>query len=397
MSESNRITLLPNRFHTFGRRRSEEAIFTERLTASHKEFLKQFLHDPPPPKGDPEFDLERIVGDKAVKAVTKEGAIHFHAVGDTGKGTHTPQEDVARAMIADCPTGGNKVGPAFLLHMGDVTYGPHKQNVLYRTQFYEPYTDYSRKIIAIAGNHDGDSYPVTDPDPLDAFLKNFCDDVQSPVNFSDGIEHSTMDLPGVYWRMRCPFIDIIGLYSNRLENPGMIEGGKPVQGTPVNSAQKDFLTQTLKNIATERKAGKSRALLIAVHHPPYSGGGHIGSADMLDDIDDCCNQAKIMPDAFLSAHAHNFQRFTRRITFGGKDRRIPFVVAGGGGRGITSIKAKTGTTVGDHRLEQYDPGYGYLLVSATPETLTIQYTAVNGTDKNPFDSVTVDLATSRFI
>src|SRR5262249_49740625 len=214
--------------------------------------------------------------------------------------------DVAQAMIADCPTG-NKIGPAFFLHLGDVTYGPDKQTVLYRTQFYEPYTDYPRKIVAIGGNHDGDSYPVTDPEPLAAFLKNFCDDAQRPVNFGDGVEHITMDLPGVYWRMRCPFLGFIGLYLNCVAKPGMVEGGKPGQGMPVNTAQKDFLTQTLKNVAAERKGGKHRALLIAVHHPPYSGGGHIGSADMLADIDDCCQQAKIMPDAVLSAHAHNYQ------------------------------------------------------------------------------------------
>lgn len=397
MPDRNRTTLHPTRFHTFGRRESPETLFTERLTAAHKQFIRQFLHEPPPPKGDPEFDLERIIGDKAVQAIRKEGTIHFHAVGDTGRGTHSPQEDVARAMTANCPTGGNKVGPAFFLHLGDVTYGPHKQNVLYRTQFYEPYTDYPRKIIAIPGNHDGDSYPVTDPEPLEAFLKNFCADSQSPVNFGDGVEHTSMDLPGAYWRMRCPFVDIVGLYSNRLENPGMIEGGRPGQGTPVSTAQKDFLTHTLKNIAAERKAGKGKALLLAVHHPPYSGGGHVGSADMLDDIDACCHQAKIMPDAVLSAHAHNYQRFTRRITFGGKDRRIPFVVAGGGGRGITAIKAKTGTTVGDHRLEQYDQGFGYLLVSATAGTLRIEYTAVDGLNTDSFDSVTVDLATSRFL
>jgi hypothetical protein len=394
---TNRVTLVPPRFRSFGRRDSETRHFTERLSTREKQYLKQFLHEPPPPKGNPEFDLDRIIGDSAVAAIRKDKEICFHAVGDTGHGTHSPQEDVARAMTEECPAGGAKIGPAFFLHLGDVTYGPHKQNVLYRTQFYEPYSDYPRKIITVPGNHDGDSYPLTDPDPMEAYLKNFCDDAQNPVDFGDGVQHRTMNLPGAYWRMRCPFIDIVGLYSNRLENPGMIEGGRPAQGKPVSTAQLDFLRATLKKIAAGRKTSKARALVIAVHHPPYSGGGHVGSRDMLDDIDACCTAAKIMPDAVLSAHAHNYQRFTRRIDFGGRDRRIPFIVAGGGGRGITNIKAKTGTTVDDHRLEQYDEGYGYLTVTATQKTLKIGYTAVDGANKDPFDSVTVDLATSRFI
>jgi hypothetical protein len=397
MSSKNKTSLNPNPFADFGNRASRNTLFTEKTSKAHMEFLKQFLHEPPPPKGDPEFDLARVVGDKAVNAIEKEGVIQFHAAGDTGHGTHTAQEDVAKAMMADFPASTSKTGPAFFLHLGDVTYGPNKETVLYRTQFYEPYTGYPRKIVAIAGNHDGDSYPTTDPDPLTAFLDNFCDDAQKTVDFNDGVPHSTMDLPGVYWRMRCPFIDIVGLYSNRLENPGMIEGGKPSQGTPVSTTQKDFLTATLKKVAAERAAKKRRALVIAVHHPPYSGGGHIGSKDMLDDIDDCCKAARIMPDAVLSAHAHNYQRFTRKITFGGKDLRIPFIVAGGGGRGITSITAKTGTTSDDHRLEQYDQGFGYTLISATAGTLKIDYVAVNGTRKDNFDSVTVDLATSKFI
>jgi Calcineurin-like phosphoesterase len=323
MKTQNKVTIHPNRFHDFGKRTTRETLFTERASATHKQFIKQFLHEPPPPKGDPEFDLGRIIGDKAVSAIQADGEIIFHATGDTGKGTHSAQEDVALAMAADCPVTGKKIGPAFFLHLGDVTYGPDKETALYRTQFYEPYTTYPRKIIGIAGNHEGDSYPQTDPEPLTAFLKYFADDAQNPVNYNDGVPHSTMNLPGVYWRMRCPFIDIIGLYSNRLEDVGMIEGGQPKQGTPVTETQKTFFTAALKTIAAERAAGKSRALVIAVHHPAFSGGGHIGSADMLDDMDDCCKKAKIMPDAVLSAHAHNYQRFTRKLNFGGKDMRIP--------------------------------------------------------------------------
>ena len=37
---------------------------------------------------------------------------------------------------------------------------------------------------------------------------------------------------------------------------------------------------------------------------------------MLHSIDDICQSTGVFPDAFFSAHAHNYQRYTRRI--GGK-------------------------------------------------------------------------------
>ena len=44
-------------------------------------------------------------------------------------------------------------------------------------------------------------------------------------------------------------------------------------------------------------------------------------------IDAACEKAGVIPDAFLSAHAHNYQRYTRRTN----GRQIPYVVAGTGG------------------------------------------------------------------
>ena len=54
MPDTSRISLHPQRFHTFGRRETHETQFTERLTASHKQFIKQFLHQPPPPSQEPQ-------------------------------------------------------------------------------------------------------------------------------------------------------------------------------------------------------------------------------------------------------------------------------------------------------------------------------------------------------
>jgi hypothetical protein len=360
------------------------------MTPLQRRTLTQQLHQPPRPWRSPEFRLGRIIGDPMVRQITSNGVLYFHAVGDTGKGVHTEQDDVGDAMALDCQDE-PAIGPAFFLHLGDVIYGANKENVLYRSQFFEPYANYPRHIIPIAGNHDGESFPETDPEPLAAFLTYFCDRNPHVPNFGNGIIRSTLNLPGVYWRMRCPFVDIVGLYSNRLDSVGQIQGGRRSQGKPVGMAQKNFLIETLTKIAAERATGNRRALIIVTHHPPFSAGGKIGSQDMLDDLDDACQKAGVMADAFLSGHAHNYQRFTRRITFRDTEWRIPFIVAGGGGRGLASVDKPVGTVSGDHRLEQRDAGFGYTMVSARDETLKIDYFGVEGSKKTLLDSVTVNL------
>ena len=116
-----------------------------------------------------------------------------------------------------------------------------------------------------------------------------------------------MILPGIYWRLETPFVRVLGLYSNLLEDPGCLEG-RTDDGRP-DISQLEWLTTSLNDIAA-KKDGK--ALIIATHHPPYSSSGHSNSDEMSDSIDAICDRAGVVPQAFLSAHAHNYQRFTRR-------------------------------------------------------------------------------------
>jgi hypothetical protein len=135
----------------------------------------------------------------------------------------------------------------------------------------------------------------------------------------------TMTQPGVFWLLDTPFADIIGLYSNVAENPGFISG--KISG----KHQKAWLIEALKRVAKLRQKGPRKALLLAAHHPPFSSAGHSGSKEMLADIDDACARGGLMPDVFLAAHAHSYQRYTRRVAFPGKQMEIPFVVVGTGG------------------------------------------------------------------
>jgi hypothetical protein len=197
-----------------------------------------------------------------------------------------------------------------------------------------------------------------------------------------------MNQPAVYWLLDAPFLHLVALYSNAAENPGFISGTIPGQ------AQKTWLIKTLKDISAQRKAGKRKPLILATHHPPYTSGGHSPSTVMLADIDDACKQAGVMPDMFLSGHAHSYQRYTRAVTSNGRALQIPYIVAGIGGINDQAIIQATGQKTGDHIFEKSRQGYGYLLVEATNTSLMATMYAVDPQTKakSHFDQVTVDIA-----
>lgn len=117
---------------------------------------------------------------------------------------------------------------------------------------------------------------------------------------------------------------------------------------------------------------------------------------MLDDIDDACRTAGVMPDAFFAAHSHNYQRYTRRVTINGKQMQIPFVVAGMGGRNNGTVPAATGQVEGDHTFIASRRGFGYATVEATASTITITSIGVDPDTgvKTSVDRVTVNLSTN---
>jgi len=92
----------------------------------------------PPPTRPATMQLNEVIGDEGVTEIEQEGAIRLHAVGDTGRpDVHSANQDgVTELMTADySPTAGGK-NPAFLLHLGDVIYGPNKDEE-YRDEFRE--------------------------------------------------------------------------------------------------------------------------------------------------------------------------------------------------------------------------------------------------------------------
>jgi Calcineurin-like phosphoesterase/Iron/zinc purple acid phosphatase-like protein C len=357
------------------------------------------LEPVPEPAGgavEPVLTLAQIYGAAgAVKtsAIQAAGQIVFHAVGDTGsvEGPST-QSLVADKMVADFTEDSPADVPSFFYHLGDVVYY-FGEAAYYYDQFYEPYRSYPAPILGIPGNHDGVVY-ASDPAPtLAAYLANFC--AAEPVLTPDagGLVRTAMIQPGVYYTFDAPFVRILGVYSNVLEDPGVISD-EDGANTVLDNRQIAFLTAALERVKSENYTG---AVLIAVHHPPFSGDStHGGSPEMLADIDSACTAAGVWPHAVISGHVHNYERFSRTVN----SIQIPYIIAGCGGHTPLSTMRSTFRTPyqidSTLTLESYDDtDFGYLRIVVNATTLTIEFhpEADGGVTKTPDDTVTVNLAT----
>lgn len=341
---------------------------------------------PVPRRTPPVLALADVVGAGVVSQIQRAGKIVFHAVGDTG-GIKQPdsQFKVADAMAAEI-AGATYAGgrPTFFFHLGDVVYY-YGQERYYYDQFYDPYRDYDAPIFAVPGNHDGVLFPGEPVKySLEPFCNNFC--TAKPVHHvvAQGCARTTMTQPGVYFTLDAPFVKIIGLYSNTSEGAtqGLLSGPK------VGPDQLNFLQAQLQAAAVRRAQNDRRAVVIAVHHPPFTGSGsHTPNPAMLGDIDAACRKAGIYPDVVLSGHAHLYERYTRTVA----GRQIPYVVAGSGGYfnlsgfkpGAGGQKPKppvTGTDANGNplTLEAFsDTLYGYLRLAVDLGTLSCEFVAVD--------------------
>ena len=297
----------------------------------------------------------------------------FHVIGDSG-GIHGDdvQTAVAEAMEGQIKGTQGADKPAFLYHVGDVVYF-NGQSELYGSQFYEPYQYYPAPILAIPGNHDGDTRvskgdpPDTEPS-LYGFTENFC----APQPHQISPYRATMTQPYVYWTLDAPLVTMIGLYSN-------VEGTLDSRGT---FEQQNWFEQQLA--AAKSKDG---FIVVAVHHPPYSlDKTHGGYLDIVAAIDQAMEHTGVIPHAVLSGHVHNMQRFTRKYN----KRQIPYLIEGRGGYANTdrlthklqkdarghfpTAPVQTESTQDpqlDLNLDYYDQdSAGFLRVTVTEETLT---------------------------
>ena len=331
--------------------------------------------------------------------VDSHGQLVFHAVGDTGS-TRGPKDQnlVADKMTADF-SDDDKDRPLFFFHLGDVIYS-FGEGQYYYDQFYEPYRDYPAPIVALAGNHDGMVAPGTKAKTLAAFLENFCATEFEVTPEAGGLSRTAQIQPGVFFTFEAPLLRILALYSNTLEDPGVIANDN------IGTSQLTYLQAALARVQSENFKG---ALILAHHHPIYTAGSQHGwSEDMLSQIDAICNKTGIWPHAVLSGHAHNYQRFTRLHG----QTQIPYIICGNGGHALAKLQRKGASALRTPlalavpagsdpvTLENYDDeDFGYLRVVVTPSQLRVEYHPASDGDgaKTPDDFVTVDLTARRLV
>ena len=372
-------------------------------------------------------DAYGSAGAKVEQAITKAGQIVFHSAGDTGATAAVPglqdEYSVLDKMIADFDEKDAAAVPQFFYHLGDVVYS-FGEHVYYYDQFYDAFRNYPAPIFAIPGNHDGLVVP-TPPAPgettptlgdarlsLSGFYANFCTGQVEHSNDALGISRTTMTQPGVYFTLEAPLVRMLGIYSNMLENPGVISStANPKTGKAtfpnVPDAQLAYLEAALTRVKKEKFKG---AVILAVHHPPYTFGKHVRSLVMLKEIDAVCEKVGVWPHAVFSGHSHNYQRYTRTI---GK-RQIPYVVCGNGGHpplAKLSVDPTLRTPIAmpgfaqpersdTVTLDNYDfKSFGYLRVIVDTTQLRVEFHPEGDgvTAKTPDDFVTVDLATGTLI
>jgi len=299
---------------------------------------------PAPPAGQKPLDFSVIDADENQRIVSS-GKMSFAMVGCSGDpASQTDTEAVAAAITAANDT-------SFFYHLGDLIYSEKGSDVtmgaaggvetpaLWNTQFYAPYTNYPKRIVSIPGNHDGKSTPITD------YLGAFCSDpAKWPAPWAGNTtdKRPAMIQPYAYWRLDTPLAYIIGLYSN-IVNGGMLDD-PTAPGDFKTGPQYQWLVGELQAAAAaNRQNSPKRAVLLAVHYPPYSGASNFNvrgdpsqgpspgapnAPYLAVALQQAFADSGQRPDAIFSAHAHLFQR----LTYAFKDGTLmPCLVAGCGG------------------------------------------------------------------
>jgi hypothetical protein len=335
------------------------------------------------------FDLSQLLHADEVAKITAAGKLVFHTVGDTGDERGKEMDFVATMLTDDYDNSPAGAVPAFFYHLGDVVYFAGDIDT-YGETFYETYADYPGLIVAIAGNHDcqpddPQDGPV-DPHkkPLDGWVQNFMStDPTKLGSLKTNSNRTQMDLPNVFWTFTTPLATIIGLFSNVGETEAEI-----------HQDQIDWFRAELT------AADPSKALIVTIHHPPFSGDSeHSGSTMAEQILFDSFAATNVYPHLILSGHVHNYQRFTVQQTVPNGTAAIACVVAGNGGYSKLSHLEKVN---GDYptaplkltdtlRLEQYDQqNYGFLRFEVTKQSIIGTYASAPYAETQPPQTSVVD-------
>lgn len=300
------------------------------------------------------MDLASILSAEKINAIKARGSISFHMVGDTGGGIFPiPQKILASKLQQQLQT------TSFLYILGDVTYYTGDIDK-YEAQFYVPFQHYTAPIFSIPGNHDGTTQFLlssTGEPSLTAWMRTFCAPKAEILPEAGDVRRDAMTQPYCYWTLLTPYATIIGLYSN------VPDGGY------LSQTQYDWFVKEM------REASPHKAIIVTVHHSPYSlDTSHGPSIAVQKFLNDAFMEADRQPSLVCSGHTHNYQRFTHYT----KLRHVPYVVAGTGGYfDLYDIKKpqRLPFNVSDTlALEQYQTDrHGFLTLTVDKNNIIGQY------------------------
>jgi 3',5'-cyclic AMP phosphodiesterase CpdA len=232
--------------------------------------------------------------------------------------------------------------------------------------------------------------------PLDGWVQNFMSKNPGQLgSLKTGANRTQLDLPNVYWTFTTPLATIIGLFSNVGETEGEIH--------------QDQIDWFRKELAA---ANPNLALIVSVHHPPFSGDvEHSGSSVVDQALMNAFKAVKRYPNLILSGHVHSYQRFTNVVQGPKGQLQIPYVVAGAGGytnlgklQQVQGAYPKAPLSLGNGlTLEQYDQdNFGFLRVEVSKTQIVGTYLSapysVGGTPAaKAVDNFTIDLAKNTVV
>jgi hypothetical protein len=357
----------------------------------------------PTPLGAPpfRFDLSQLLHPDEVAKITSTGKLVFHSVGDTGDARGTQMDFVAEMLTQDYDNSADGAVPAFYYHLGDVVYFAGDIDK-YGVTFYETYASYPALIVSIPGNHDcqpddPQDGPV-DPNkkPLDGWVQNFMSPTPDKLgSLKTNSNRTQMDLPNVYWTFTTPLATLIGLFSNVSETEAEI-----------HQDQIDWFRGELQ------AADPAKALIVAIHHPPFSGDTeHSGSSVSEQILFESFAATGIYPHLILSGHVHNYQRFSIKQAAAGGSFDIVSIVAGNGGytnlskmQNLHGAPPEAPLTLTDTlTLEQFDQtNFGFMRFDVSKDSLTGTYfsapfQAGATPAANAGDTFTIDLRTRTVV
>jgi hypothetical protein len=346
------------------------------------------------------FDLSKLLPAADIAQIAA-GTMVFHTVGDTGDHRGQQQDFVAAMMTQDAASLPDNRQPAFYYHLGDVVYFAGDID-MYGDNFYATYKDYPSFIVSIPGNHDcqpddPQDGPV-DPNkvPLDGWVQNFMSSSPGQLgSLKTGANRTQLDLPNVFWTFTTPLATIIGLFSNVGEDEAEI-----------HPDQVAWFQGELK------AADPNKALIVTIHHPPFSGDDEHSGSSVADQVLTAGFKASgRYPNLVLSGHVHNYQRFTSVVQGPKGQLQIPYVVAGAGGytnlgkmQKVNGAVPKAPVALGNGlTLVQYDDtNFGFLRIEISKTQIVGTYfSAPYSSGATPaakvVDSFTVDLAKNTVV